>query len=126
MSMAIVAVGAATPMIKGGINAATANRKAKLAEAKQRQLEQQLKNFEQIEDVALQNKVFTHWRICKESRYKWLHFLHQYQLNDWLTDDMGLGKTVQTLCFLQKLKEDNKPHKSLIIVPVTTIANWEN
>lgn len=48
MSMAIVAaVGAATPMIIGGINAATANRKAKLAEAKQRQLEQQLKNFEQ-------------------------------------------------------------------------------
>jgi len=48
MSMAIVAVvGAATPMIVGGINAATANRKAKLAEAKQRQLEQQLKNFEQ-------------------------------------------------------------------------------
>jgi ribosomal protein S8 len=46
--MAIVAaVGAATPMIIGGINAATANRKAKLAEAKQRQLEQQLKNFEQ-------------------------------------------------------------------------------
>ena len=34
-------------MIIGGINAATANRKAKLAEAKQRQLEQQLKNFEQ-------------------------------------------------------------------------------
>ena len=48
MSMAIVAaVGAATPMIVGGINAAIANKKAKLAEAKQRQLEQQLKNFEQ-------------------------------------------------------------------------------
>ena len=48
MSMAIVAaVGTATPMIVGGINAAIANKKAKLAEAKQRQLEQQLKNFEQ-------------------------------------------------------------------------------
>jgi len=38
---------------------------------------------------------------------------------------MGLGKTVQTLAFLQKLKEDNDLGKVLLVVPVTTIVNWE-
>jgi len=54
MSMVIVTiVGAAAPMIIGGINAASANRKAKLSEAKQRQYEQQLKNLEDNRQAVL-------------------------------------------------------------------------
>lgn len=54
MSMVIVSiVGAATPMIIGGINAASANKKAKLSEAKQRQYEQQLKNLENSRQAVL-------------------------------------------------------------------------
>ena len=54
MSMVIVSiVGAAAPMIIGGINAASANKKAKLAGAKQRQYEQQLKNLEDSRQAVL-------------------------------------------------------------------------
>jgi len=54
MSMVIVAIaGASVPMIMGGINAAAANRKAKLAGAKQRQYEQQLKNLENSRQAVL-------------------------------------------------------------------------
>ena len=54
MSMVIVSiVGAATPMIIGGINAASANRKAKLSAAKQRQYEQRVENLENSRQAVL-------------------------------------------------------------------------
>ncbi|MCP4137219.1 MAG: DEAD/DEAH box helicase [bacterium] len=62
--------------------------------------------------------------------YNWLRFLHEHDLNGCLADDMGLGKTVQTLAFLQALKEkalvEKVPFVSLIVLPVITMANWEN
>ena len=37
---------------------------------------------------------------------------------------MGLGKTIQTLTLLQSMKENGELGTSLLVVPVTTIANW--
>jgi SNF2 family DNA or RNA helicase len=45
--------------------------------------------------------------------------------------DMGLGKTVQTISFLGYLKRErggcsNKVKPHLIVVPASTLANWQN
>ncbi len=56
----------------------------------------------------------------------WLLFLQEHGLGGCLADDMGLGKTVQALAFLQTLKERGRLAPSLILVPVTTLANWES
>lgn len=86
----------------------------------------QLKDFDKIENYALPHGFIGKLRHYQRAGYNWLFFLHDYELNGCLADDMGLGKTVQTLVFLQSLKERKRISPSLIIVPVNTIVNWEN
>ncbi len=85
-----------------------------------------LKDFKKIKSVPNSKGFKGKLRKYQKSGYNWLHFLHQYKLNGCLADDMGLGKTIQTLAFLQSLKESKQLGLSLIIVPVTTMANWEH
>ncbi|HPO50180.1 MAG TPA: DEAD/DEAH box helicase, partial [Spirochaetota bacterium] len=85
-----------------------------------------LKKFKEIEKNDLPQKFNGKLREYQEAGYNWLHFLRKYNLNGCLADDMGLGKTVQTLAFLQKLKETGSFGLSLLVVPVTTVANWES
>ncbi len=56
----------------------------------------------------------------------WLSFLCEYELGGILADEMGLGKTVQTLAFLQQLKQVKKTKggPSLIVAPTSIITNW--
>lgn len=57
----------------------------------------------------------------------WLIMMHQEGFNGILADEMGLGKTIQIISFLAYLKEkdlSNGPH--LIIVPSSTLDNWDN
>ncbi len=52
--------------------------------------------------------------------------LYNNRLNGILADEMGLGKTIQTLgliTYLMESKDNAGPY--LIIVPLSTIANWE-
>jgi SWI/SNF-related matrix-associated actin-dependent regulator 1 of chromatin subfamily A len=55
----------------------------------------------------------------------WLVLMHKQSLNGILADEMGLGKTIQAISFLAHLKElgDEGPH--LIIVPSSTMDNWQ-
>lgn len=57
--------------------------------------------------------------------FHWLRFLKEFHLSGCLADDMGLGKTVQTLALLQTLKEENLLKRSLLVVPVSALPNWE-
>ena len=91
-----------------------------------RDMIQKLKNFEEIKKEDLPQKFNGTLRDYQKSGYNWLHFLNKYNLNGCLADDMGLGKTIQTLAFLQSLKEKNNLGLTLLIVPVTTVANWVN
>src|SRR5690606_3537340 len=43
-----------------------------------------------------------------------------------LADDMGLGKTLQTIAFLQHIKEKNPGCTSLVVFPTSLLYNWEN
>ncbi|KAL0222241.1 hypothetical protein RCL1_002095 [Eukaryota sp. TZLM3-RCL] len=56
----------------------------------------------------------------------WLFLLHSNKVNGILADEMGLGKTISCIAFLallEHLKKSSAPH--LVIVPSSTIANWE-
>lgn len=84
-----------------------------------------LKDFSRIKKIKLPEKFSGTLRNYQKSGYYWLNFLHDYDICGCLADDMGLGKTVQALCFLQYLKEKMGKLKVLLVVPVTTISNWE-
>lgn len=84
-----------------------------------------LKEFKRIPKVSPPKKFRGVLRDYQKAGLNWLHFLYSYGVNGCLADDMGLGKTVQTLALLQRLKNDDKLDKALIVVPVSTLANWE-
>jgi non-specific serine/threonine protein kinase len=60
------------------------------------------------------------------SGFQWLNYLHDVQWGGILADDMGLGKTIQTLSFLQHLKEKNGKLVALVVCPTTLLYNWQN
>lgn len=56
---------------------------------------------------------------------QWLQDLYQLRLGALLADDMGLGKTLQTLAFLDDLRDKNELGQVLIVVPSSLIFNWQ-
>lgn len=89
----------------------------------------QLSDFQEIEHAAVPEHFKGALRPYQQAGYNWFHFLHRYQFGGLLADDMGLGKTVQTLAFLQYLKEHVAQHggirPSLLVVPTSLIFNWQ-
>lgn len=57
---------------------------------------------------------------------QWILDLYNLKLGALLADDMGLGKTLQTLCFLEILRQKNELGQVLIVVPSSLIFNWQN
>ena len=55
----------------------------------------------------------------------WLYTLHRQNLNGILADEMGLGKTVQTISLLALLHTKDSSLSHLVVVPTSTIYNWE-
>lgn len=56
----------------------------------------------------------------------WLALMHSKGVNGILADEMGLGKTIQVIAFLAYLRERMNLHRHhLVIVPASTIDNWE-
>ncbi|XP_022248336.1 SWI/SNF-related matrix-associated actin-dependent regulator of chromatin subfamily A containing DEAD/H box 1-like [Limulus polyphemus] len=55
----------------------------------------------------------------------WLVLMHRQELNGILGDEMGLGKTVQAISFLTHLKETGEDGPHLIVVPSSTLDNWQ-
>jgi len=56
--------------------------------------------------------------------YAWLDFLTRWGFGACLADDMGLGKTVQTLAWLQRLREAGESRPALLICPTSVVGNW--
>jgi non-specific serine/threonine protein kinase len=60
------------------------------------------------------------------SGFHWLQALDELNWGGCLADDMGLGKTLQTISFLQYLKEKYPGSTQLVVCPTSLIFNWEN
>jgi SNF2 family DNA or RNA helicase len=56
---------------------------------------------------------------------RWLDDLYRLRLGALLADDMGLGKTIQTLCFLDILRNQGDLGSVLIVVPSSLVYNWQ-
>ena len=79
-----------------------------------------------IADVAPPAHLLPTLRPYQISGFQWLNYLHDVQWGGILADDMGLGKTIQTLSFLQHLKEKNGKLVALVVCPTTLLFNWQN
>jgi len=95
-----------------------------------------LKNFDGIQSQTLPEGFQGELRPYQKAGFDWLYFLRESRFGGCLADDMGTGKTIQTLCFLQSLKESyearnrrkrkKEPHAaSLLVVPRSIVTNWE-
>lgn len=65
-------------------------------------------------------------RPYQVSGFQWLNYLHDVQWGGILADDMGLGKTIQTLSFLQHLKEKQGKLFAMVVCPTSLLFNWQN
>lgn len=100
------------------------------------QARQWLKSFQGITAQALPQQFAGELRPYQKAGFDWLHFLRAARFGGCLADDMGTGKTIQTLCFLQSLKEryDTRNQRKrkkepraahLLVVPRSLVTNWE-
>ncbi|MGB0524506.1 MAG: SNF2-related protein [Flammeovirgaceae bacterium] len=85
-----------------------------------------LRDFEKIQVIQPSDKVKATLRDYQKSGLNWLHFLNEFGWGGCLADDMGLGKTLQTLAFIQSLKDKNPAVCCLVVAPTSLMFNWSN
>ncbi len=85
-----------------------------------------LLQFDAIAKKPLSTEIKASLRPYQESGFNWLQSLDDLGWGGCLADDMGLGKTLQTISFLQFLKEKYPGSTQLVICPTSLIFNWEN
>jgi SNF2 family DNA or RNA helicase len=86
-----------------------------------------LNNLQDLKSIPKPKHLNATLRPYQKEGLNWLVFLHENQLGGCLADDMGLGKTLQTIAFMQYLKnlkpkEKGLPH--LVIAPTSLMFNW--
>ena len=80
------------------------------------------------EDIITQPKMLTFGNLksYQMAGLKWLVSLYNNHLNGILADEMGLGKTIQTIAlFAYIMEEKHNEGPFLVVVPLTTISNWD-
>lgn len=87
---------------------------------------QKLLHYDSIEKAALSKEIKASLRPYQLSGFHWLQALDELGWGGCLADDMGLGKTLQTISFLQFLKEKYPGSTQLVVCPTSLIFNWEN
>ncbi len=84
-----------------------------------------LRDFNGMDEAEVPSRFKGSLRPYQKAGFDWLIFLNSYRFGGCLADDMGLGKTVQTLAFLQYLKENGQTGPSLLVMPTSLVYNWE-
>ena len=85
-----------------------------------------LLEYDSIEKVPLSQEIKASLRPYQLSGFHWLQALDELGWGGCLADDMGLGKTLQTISFLQFLKEKYPGSTQLVVCPTSLIFNWES
>ena len=88
-------------------------------------LRMKLHSFDEIRQIDPPKGLNATLRSYQQQGLSYLNFLREYGFGGILADEMGLGKTVQTLSFLQYMKEKGETGPSLIVVPTSVLPNWE-
>jgi len=84
-------------------------------------------NLSNIKPIKPSKHLDAQLRAYQKEGLNWMAFLHENKLGGCLADDMGLGKTLQSIAFLQYLKDKNTKKKmlpSLVVAPTSLIFNW--
>ncbi|MCW3114741.1 MAG: box helicase-like protein [Segetibacter sp.] len=87
---------------------------------------QRLQNIDKVRTAGVSKHITASLRPYQESGLQWMQTLDELGWGGCLADDMGLGKTLQTISFLQYLKEKYAASTHLVICPTSLIYNWEN
>lgn len=95
--------------------------RAEIEERKRKILE-----YDSIQTANLSPEIKASLRPYQLSGFHWLQTLDELGWGSCLADDMGLGKTLQTICFLQYVKEKYQGSTQLVVCPTSLIFNWEN
>lgn len=85
-----------------------------------------LLEFDNLKKVPLSKDIQASLRPYQQSGFNWLQALDELGWGGCLADDMGLGKTLQTISFLQFVKEKYPGCTQLVVCPTSLIFNWEN
>jgi SNF2 family DNA or RNA helicase len=92
-----------------------------------KRLKKELESFDGIETLEQSSGLKATLRGYQQEGLNWLGFLERFGFGGILADDMGLGKTLQSLAFLQRLKEQKKlTLQVLIVAPKSLLGNWKN
>jgi non-specific serine/threonine protein kinase len=86
---------------------------------------QKLRDIEAIRTTAISRSIKAKLRPYQVCGFQWLQTLDELGWGGCLADDMGLGKTLQTITFLQCMKEKYKGSTHLVVCPTSLIYNWE-
>lgn len=97
------------------------NIRREIEESKRKILE-----YDTIKKEALSAEIKASLRPYQLSGFHWLQSLDELGWGGCLADDMGLGKTLQTISFLQYVKEKYPGSTQLVVCPTSLIFNWEN
>jgi superfamily II DNA or RNA helicase len=89
-------------------------------------LRDRVRDFKGVPAAELPKSLNAELRPYQKDGFDFLAHLVQVKLGGILADDMGLGKTLQTLTWLDWLKERNvkNPKPSLVICPASVLHNW--
>jgi len=84
---------------------------------------------DKLQQVNTDDRFKAQLRPYQQDGLRWLCELNSLGFGACLADDMGLGKTVQLLAFLNILTDSSqsktKSASSLLILPASLLANWE-
>ena len=87
-----------------------------------------IKKIKNFPEIPVPENIHAVLRPYQQRGYQWLCKNTSLGFGSILADDMGLGKTLQTIAFLQNLKNSGtlKKKKALVVVPTGLISNWQN
>lgn len=95
--------------------------RAEIEERKRKILE-----YDTIQRTGLSTEIKAFLRPYQLSGFHWLQTLDELGWGGCLADDMGLGKTLQTISFIQYVKDKYPGSTQLVVCPTSLIFNWEN
>ncbi len=87
---------------------------------------ERLMQFTGVKAMAPSKAITATLRPYQKAGFQWMQALDELGWGGCLADDMGLGKTLQTITFLQYLKETKLGCTNLVICPTSLLFNWEN